>query len=290
MDSYGQYCPVAKAAEIVAERWTPLILRELLAESHHFNELQRGLPRFRARVLAQRLRRLEAVDVVERRVAGDGRATSYHLTPAGCELQRAIDALGEWGARWVLGDPEPRELDPGLLLWRMRRRVNRANLPDGRTVVQFNFQGVRTGSYWLILQPGDVSVCLHDPGFDVDVLVTTDIAAFHRVWLGRMSLLDALERRVDRLEGSPLSRAPLEVGSHGVLLQTSSAPAGIASRTGDSWPRLGSMSRLTMLCKAALPSTRRRARAGWRTLFRLEPSIGIRKRKGALKSSAGRAA
>ena len=101
----------------------------------------------------------------------------------------------------MLGDPDPRELDPGLLLWRMRRRVNRKNLPDGRTVVQFDFLGARTGSYWLILDQGDVSVCVHDPGFEVDVLVTADIAAFHRVWLGRMTLIDALADESIRLEG-----------------------------------------------------------------------------------------
>jgi DNA-binding HxlR family transcriptional regulator len=203
VDSYGQYCPVAKAAEIVAERWTPLILRELLADSHHFNELQRGLPMIPRSILAQRLRRLEAVGVVDRRVGSGGRATSYHLTAGGRELQGAIDALGEWGARWVLGDPDPRELDPALLLWRMRRRINHDRLPDRRTVVQFDFRGARTGSYWLIIEPDDVSVCLHDPGFDVDVLVSTDIAAFHRVWLGRTSLLDALSDESIRLEGKP---------------------------------------------------------------------------------------
>jgi DNA-binding HxlR family transcriptional regulator len=199
--SYGQYCPVAKAAEIVAERWTPLILRELLAESHHFNELQRGLPTIPRSVLAQRLRRLEAVGVVARRVGADGRTTTYDLTPGGRELHHTIDALGEWGARWVLDDPEPSELDPGLLLWRMRRRLNREKLPEPRTVVQFDFRGARVGSYWLLVEPSDVSVCLHDPGFEVDVLVTTDIAAFHRVWLGRLSLFEAMRDGSLRLEG-----------------------------------------------------------------------------------------
>jgi len=146
--------------------------------------------------------------VVNRRVGSRGRATSYHLTPGGRALQGAIDALGEWGARWVLGDPDPRELDPALLLWRMRRRINVERLPDGRTVVQFDFRGARTGSYWLILEPGEVSVCLHDPGFEVDVLVSTDAAAFHRVWLGWTSLIDALNNGSIQLEGKPsLTRA-----------------------------------------------------------------------------------
>jgi DNA-binding HxlR family transcriptional regulator len=201
MHSYGQYCPVAKASEILADRWTPLILRELLAGSHHFNELERGLPGIPRSLLTERLRRLERVGVVVRQVATNGRASTYDLTPAGRELRRAISALGDWGAQWVLGDPGPNELDPGLLLWRMRRRVNLERLPRRRVVVQLDFRGARTGSYWLILEPSDVSVCLHDPGFEVDVLVTADVSAFHRVWLGRISLGDALRDELVHLEG-----------------------------------------------------------------------------------------
>jgi DNA-binding HxlR family transcriptional regulator len=199
--SYGQYCPVAKASEILADRWTPLILRELLAGSHHFNELERGLPGIPRSLLAQRLRRLEQANVVERRVAPNGRASTYELTPAGRGLRAAITALGDWGAQWVLRDPEPNELDPGLLLHRMRRRVHLDRLPQGRTVVQFDFRGARNGSYWLILEPSDVSVCVHDPGFEVNVWVRADVVAFHRVWLGRTSLADALCAEVVQLEG-----------------------------------------------------------------------------------------
>jgi hypothetical protein len=117
-----------------------------------------------------------------------------------CEIKN-FDALGEWGARFVLGDPDPHELDPGLLLWRLRCRVNHARLPARRVVVQFDFRGAGTGSDWLILEPLEVSVCLHDAGFDVDVLVTADVAALHRVWLGRISLADALRDESVRLDG-----------------------------------------------------------------------------------------
>src|SRR5262245_27685893 len=126
---YGQYCPVARASEILADRWTPLIVRELLAGLRHFNELDRGLPGISRALLVERLRRLERMGIVERHARGEGRAVEYALTRAGRELQRVIDVLGGWGARWAFGDPRPAELDPIVLRWWMRRRVHRSRLP-----------------------------------------------------------------------------------------------------------------------------------------------------------------
>ena len=128
--------------------------------------------------------------------------STYALTPAGLALRQVIDAFGEWAAEWALGDPRPDELDAGLLLWRMRRRVNHDRLPPRRVVVQFDFRGVRSETYWLILEPTDASVCLHEPGFEVDVRVSADVSVFHRVWLGRMSLSEALRTEAVQLEGS----------------------------------------------------------------------------------------
>lgn len=208
MNSYGQYCPTARATEILADRWTPLIVRDLLLGACHFNELERGLPGISRSLLAERLRRLERAGVLERRVAPSGRATEYRLTPAGRALQRLIDVLAEWGARWAFGEPQPDELDPVLLLWWMRARINRERLPPGRVVLQFDFRGERTGTYWLVVDPSDVSLCLHHPGFDIDMLVTADIAAFYKVWLGRLSLADALRADLVQLDGPPaLTRA-----------------------------------------------------------------------------------
>lgn len=177
MGSYGQYCPIAKAAEIFADRWTPLIVREMLHGICHFNELERGLPGIPRSLLAQRLRRLEQAGVIARHVAANGRATEYHLTPAGQQLEAVVDVLGTWGAQWAFGEPVPDELDPPLLLWWMKRGVNLHLLPPHRIVVQFDVRGQRTGSYWLIMEPTEISVCLQHPGFDVDLLVTADIAA-----------------------------------------------------------------------------------------------------------------
>jgi DNA-binding HxlR family transcriptional regulator len=200
---YGQYCPIARASEILADRWTPLIIRELLAGIQRFNELDRGLPGISRALLTERLRRLERTGIVERRAGHEGQPTSYHLTAAGRQLQRVIDVLGGRGARWAFGDPRPAELDPIVLLWWMRRRVHRHRLPARRIVVQFDFHGGRTGSYWLVLERADVSVCLQHPKFEVDLVVTADLGTFFGVWLGRLPLEAALRRGAVRLQGVP---------------------------------------------------------------------------------------
>jgi DNA-binding HxlR family transcriptional regulator len=203
MHRYGQYCPVARAAEILADRWTVLIVRELLADVNHFNELERGLPHMSRTLLAGRLRRLQQAGVLERRDASRGRQTEYRLTSAGRDLQSIIDQFGGWGARWAFGDPRPNELDPVVLLWWMRRRVCIEAIGKRRVVIQFDFGGGPRQSYWLLIERTDVSVCLKNPGFDVDVIVSADIVAFYRVWLGRVSLSEALHRRQVRLDGTP---------------------------------------------------------------------------------------
>lgn len=202
MHLYGQYCPVARAAEILADRWTVLIIRELLADINQFNELERGLPHVSRSLLTERLRRLERTGILVRRVAPRGKPAAYRLTPAGYELQKLIDLLGEWGARWAFGEPRPNELDPIVLLWWMRRRVCVESLGKRHVVIQFNFGGPKR-TYWLLIEPTDISVCLKHPGFDVDVIVSAEILAFYRVWLGRVPLSEALRKRQIQLSGTP---------------------------------------------------------------------------------------
>ena len=202
MYRYGQYCPVARAAEILADRWTVLIVRELLADIDRFNELERGLPHMSRALLVERLRRLERTGVLERRVLQD-KHTQYRLTPAGRELQQLIDVLGGWGARWAFGNPRPNELDPIVLLWWMRRRVALDSIPRRRVVIEFNFRGGPRQKYWLLIEPTDVSVCLKHPGFEVDVIVTADLLEFYRVWLGHSTLSDALRKEQVHLGGTP---------------------------------------------------------------------------------------
>ncbi|MEH2506723.1 DNA-binding HxlR family transcriptional regulator [Bradyrhizobium sp. AZCC 1578] len=202
MHLYGQYCPVARAAEILADRWTVLIIRELLADVKHFNELERGLPHMSRTLLTERLRRLEQTGVLERRSASRGKPCEYRLTPAGRELQRLIDLLGEWGARWAFGPPRPSELDPIILLWWMRRRVA-VDRFSRRRVIQFEFRGAPQRTYWLVVDPNDISVCLKHPRFDVDMIVTANIMTFYQVWLGRLTLLDATRKNLIHLDGAP---------------------------------------------------------------------------------------
>ncbi|HEX9035851.1 MAG TPA: helix-turn-helix domain-containing protein [Ktedonobacterales bacterium] len=213
MSTYGQYCPIAKAADIFAERWTPLIIREMLFGVCRFNELERGLPGIPRSLLAQRLRRLEATGVVERRLSPRQRSTSYHLTPAGQQLETVVEVLGAWGAQHAFADPEPQELDPLLLLWWMKRRVIFDALPLRRVVIQFDLHGfkqrsARPGAYWFVLQPQEVSLCLQHPGFDIDLLVDGDLAALYRVWFGRLTFAEALHAELIKLHGpAPLVRA-----------------------------------------------------------------------------------
>jgi DNA-binding HxlR family transcriptional regulator len=143
---YGQYCPIARAAELLADRWTVLIIRELLADITHFNDLERGLPGVSRSLLAERLRRLVEAGVLERRAASRGMSVEYRLTAAGRELQQLIDIFGSWGARWAFGDPRPNELDPIVLLWWMYRRVNLNRIPRPRIAIEFEFPGVRRGA------------------------------------------------------------------------------------------------------------------------------------------------
>ena len=199
---------MACAVEILGDRWTLLIVRDLLTGTRHFNHLERGLPGISRALLSQRLRRLQQAGIIAKRTTGAGRGTEYALTPAGRDLQPVVLSLTEWGSQWAFRDPQPEQLDPLLIMWWMRGRMQVDQLPQPRVVVQFDFRGAHTGSYWLVLTPADVSVCLTPPGFDIDVLVTADLAAWFQVWLGRVPYAEALHRQQVRVEALPeLTRA-----------------------------------------------------------------------------------
>jgi DNA-binding HxlR family transcriptional regulator/putative sterol carrier protein len=200
---YRQYCPVARAAEVLADRWTPLIVRELLAGSCHFNEIERGLPGISRSLLASRLRHLEDAGVIERRTQARAKATSYELTPAGRDLQRVLDRLGAWAARWAFEDPRPEEQNPVLLAFMMHRRIRRDLLPAQRTIVELDFTGRHAKRLWLVLEQRETSVCLKPPGFDSDLVVKADVANFQRVWLGRVAFDEALRTGHLTIEGPP---------------------------------------------------------------------------------------
>jgi DNA-binding HxlR family transcriptional regulator len=206
---YGQFCPVALGSEIFAERWTPLILRELLLGSRRFSELRNGLPRISRNLLVQRLVSLEQAGLVERRPRAHGRGYDYHLTAAGEELRPVVVALGTWGYKWAARDLRPENVDAGLLMWFLRRRVKVEYLPAERTVVRFDFhQGDARSfwleerqSFWLVLERPEVELCYTDPGFEVDLTVAADVAALTRVYLGHMSLSEASRVGLVELSG-----------------------------------------------------------------------------------------
>ena len=204
MYKYGQYCPIAKAVEILGDRWTLLIVRDLLTGTHHFNELERGLPGISRGLLADRLRRLQRLELVEKVALENGRQrTAYYLTKAGQELKAVVDSLLVWGARWAFEEPEEDELDPVLLMWWIRGRVRQDQLPDEQVVVRLDFQGPKSETFWLLLNQADVSICLTDPGFDLDLLVTADLAAFYQVWLGRLTFAEVLATKQVIVDGIP---------------------------------------------------------------------------------------
>jgi DNA-binding HxlR family transcriptional regulator len=190
MGTYHQFCPVAKAMELLDERWTMLVVRELVSGSEHFNDLRRGLPRMSPTLLSKRLHQLTRAGVVQRR-ADDGEVR-YVLTPAGKELLPIVEALGAWGIRWIgeLGDPD---LDPKLLLWDMRRNVDHAAVPAGRSVVQFRFADVpaQQRHWWLVLTPDEADVCDADPGYPVSVTVETTLRRMTDIWLGNVTWAQA---------------------------------------------------------------------------------------------------
>ncbi|WP_299559652.1 helix-turn-helix domain-containing protein [uncultured Mycolicibacterium sp.] len=183
MSGYGQFCPVAKAMELLDERWTLLVVRELLLGSHHFNELRRGLPRMSPALLSKRLRTLVRAGVVERTEI-DSR-TAYLLTDCGRELEPVVDALAAWGVRWI-GELGEQDLDPHLLMWDMRRNIPVSAWPAGRTTVLFELSGVaaRASRWWLVVTDGTADVCDFDPGHEITASVHTSLHTLTRIWRG----------------------------------------------------------------------------------------------------------
>jgi DNA-binding HxlR family transcriptional regulator len=200
MRNYAQYCPVARATEILGDRWTLLIVREMLGGVSGFNELQRGLPGISRSVLTDRMRGLERARVIQRRTGPKGRTLEYRLTPAGLDLQPVVQALGEWGATWSVTEPRHEELDPYLLTVWMARHVDRQRVPPRRVVVQFDFREPEQ-RYWMVLEPSEVSVCLQYPGFDVDLEVTVDTGTLYRIYLGRTELGGAIRAGQLKMHG-----------------------------------------------------------------------------------------
>ncbi|MDO6561846.1 helix-turn-helix domain-containing protein [Amphritea sp. 1_MG-2023] len=193
MKSYGQFCPIAKACEALGERWTLLLIRELLCGSHRYNDFKRGLPLISPTMLSQRLSVLQARGLVELKLSDDSKSREYHLTQAGLELEPIVMGLGEWGARWVRSQMSDEDLSVELLMWDMRRTINGSALPDNRTVLHFEFKDLDKSyrHWWMLADGGEIDLCVDDPGFDADVDFVSDLRTMTALWLGDVSVAAA---------------------------------------------------------------------------------------------------
>jgi DNA-binding HxlR family transcriptional regulator len=200
--TYGQYCPIARGAEIFAERWTPLIIRNLYLGCGSFSEILEGAPGLSRTLLAQRLKQLERLGVVESAPKPDGRGHRYELTSAGRDLFTVCRSLGEWGARWL--EIAPENLDPFVALWSMCNALRRDRLPDRRVVIRFDFTGrQRRERYWLLIELGDTEICKTYPGLDEDLYITADAEAFVKWHAGQLTWAQATRDGRIQLDGLP---------------------------------------------------------------------------------------
>lgn len=215
MKGYGEFCPVAKTSEVFAQRWTPLIVRELLCGASRFSDLQRGLPLMSRAILAQRLKELAFAGIVDV-VASEKGGREYRLTPAGVAFRPVIEALSLWGQVWGQGRVGPEDLNATQLVWAMRHHADPEMRPDRRIVVRIEFRGIRRHDtsrrvWWLVLSPNEeIDVCVKYPGFAEDVVLRADLGAFTRLWLGYVGLRDALAAGSVAIEGKREAVAAFE--------------------------------------------------------------------------------
>lgn len=193
---YGQYCPITRAVEVLGERWSLLIVRDLILGSTRFNDLARGNPGLSRSLLSKRLRQFERAGIVDH--VGD----EYLLTPAGADLQGLIMGLGEWGAKWQFDDPRDDELDPELLMWWVHDRLDLSMLPDRRLVLEFDFVDLHQ-SFWVVRDAQGPSVCNYEPGFEVDVRIRAELTTLYQVWFGKLDLRESVRNGSIGFDGSP---------------------------------------------------------------------------------------
>ena len=193
MNLYGQFCPLAQAAQLLCERWTLLIVREMVAGSTRFNEIKKGVPLMSPSLLSSRLKQLVAAGVVEK--SGGKASHIYRLSPAGLELRPVVELLGAWGHRWAPSKLNKIDLDASLLMWDMRRTVDPAIFPKRRIVVQFEYSDAPKAArdWWLVAEKGAIDLCLSDQGFDVDIMIKSSLKAMTEVWVCQKRFRDAVK-------------------------------------------------------------------------------------------------
>lgn len=223
MATYRQYCPVARATEILGERWNLLVVRNLMFGADTFNEIARGVPTMPRSMLVKRLRSLEQAGIIRSRPKPSGRGSIYALTDAGADLASVIDGLGQWAETWV--EVLPEHTDPGFALWAWCRvQLDATKLPDDRTVVRFEFVDQPAGNrhFWLLAHEGTAELCVTDPGGDPDLVVSATSRAFVDWHRGVLSWSAALRSGEISVHGArPLARSLPDWNTH----QPSLSPA-----------------------------------------------------------------
>lgn len=208
---YGQFCPISVAAEVVAERWTPLVLRGMFCGARRFNEIQASVPRMSSALLSRRLKELEYAQVIERKPASSGRGFEYALTEAGQELFPTLDAMGTWAQKWLRREiVKDKNHDPDVFFWELRQSLlGIVESMTGRKTLEFQLHGAPAARrfYWLVLEPDGVDVCTKDPGFEVDLWVSANMRTFVEIWLGHLNIRKALDDDSLTLDGE---RAEIE--------------------------------------------------------------------------------
>ncbi len=233
MSSYGDYCPITIASEVIGDRWSPLVIREIMVGSHRFNDIHRGIPRMSRSLLTQRLRHLERNGIVERTPRPGEQAVDYTLTPAGRALEPILWDLGRWAAAWALGDPTDEQLDTAHLVWRLHQFTDPDNAPTKRTNVQFTTTGPGSGTAWLVFDQGASTACQVDPGYEVDLVVEADNLELHRWHAGRVTWSEALRSgRVSITGPRDLVRAFPTWFVEGVFDPLPDAPSGTRAGAG----------------------------------------------------------
>ena len=203
MPDYGRFCPIALASDVLADRWTPLIVRELVLGNTRFNDIARGLPGISRSLLTQRLRHLVRKGVLASWPLPNGRGNEYHLTPAGKDLFTVIDAMGRWAVEWLFDELQPHDVDAITLTWWMHRRVDVERLPPDRIVIQFDHTAPTRLAVWMVLDRGEASVCVQHPGTEPDLVVTTTTPALAEVFQGYDTWAGALAVDAIRVDGPP---------------------------------------------------------------------------------------
>ena len=206
MRGYGQFCPIAKASEVLGERWTHLVIREIGVGTETFNDIRKGVPLMSPSLLSTRLKSLESAGVIKRE--NNKGSVRYKLSKAGEELMPIILQLGTWGHRWVRSDLSPEDLDPSLLIWDMHRGLNTEYFPEERTTIRVEFNDMKSSKrfWWLVVRDGEVDVCLKDPGYDVDLNLSSDLRTLTAVWMGDTTIMKAMRDRSVEVTGSAALR------------------------------------------------------------------------------------